>query len=117
MITFLIIQYKSTLNLHLLYMNISSYPILYIHINIYIYIYIYIYNITYIYIHTYIHTNIYIYIHIYIYIERERERERERETLCFLFIKHCRNTYTRWSETAFPIVNMIQVINKEAGAT
>ena len=58
---------------------------------------------------------IYIYIHIYIYIERERERERE--TLCFLFIKHCRNTYTRWSETAFPIVNMIQVINKEAGAT
>ena len=44
MITFLIIQYKSTLNLHLLYMNIqlymniSYYPILYIYIYIYIYI-------------------------------------------------------------------------------
>ena len=59
-------------------MNISSYPILYIHINIYIYIYIY--NITYIYIYIHIYIQTYIYIYIYIYIERERERERERET-------------------------------------
>ena len=59
------------------------------------------------------------------------------ELCAFCLLQICRNTYTRWSdwfhihiifsswfylvisvaETAYPIVNMIQVINKEARAT
>ena len=71
----LIIQYKSTLNLHLLtiYNSIRiysvnfSYKLIYICIYIYIYIYI-IYLISIIYIIYYISIYIYIYIYIYLYI-------------------------------------------------
>ena len=54
----MIIQHKSTLDFHLLYMNI--YP--FIQVDIYIYIYI-----SYIYLYIYIYKLIYIYIYIYIY--------------------------------------------------
>ena len=63
------IQYKSILNLHLLYMNI--YPIILFDIYIYIYIYIHIKIILCIY-----YVCIYIYIYVYnIHVYRERERE------------------------------------------
>ena len=64
----LIIQYKSTLSLHLLYMNIWLYmdiwyyPIFYIYIYIYICICMYIWTLYF-----------------------------------FCLLQHCRNTYTRWS--------------------
>ena len=94
--------------------------ILYIYICIYIYVcMIYIYDIYMIYIHP-----IYIYIYIYIYIS---------DFFVFLFIatlsqlihmivipvSHSYNLFqlVLLVQTAYPIMNMIQVINKEARAT
>ena len=65
--------------------------------------------------------HIYVCIYIFIY-----------ELCVFCLLQHCRNSYVRWSlashshglfqlvllvETAYTIVNIIQVINKEARAT
>ena len=108
----LIIQYKSKLNLHLLYMNIYEYILL---SN---WIYIYILSLT---LSLSLSLSLSIYIYIYIW------------TLCFLFIatlsQLIRTMVTLvWDsydlfqlvllvEAAYTIVNMIQVITKEARAT
>ena len=90
------------------------------YIIVYEYIYIYIYLYLSIYLSVYLYIYLYIYIHIYL-------------TLCFLFIatssqlihtiatlvSHSYNLFqlVLLVETTDPIVNMIQVINKEARAT
>ena len=122
---------KFTFTVHeyiIAYEYISIYPIIQFHKYIYIlYIYIYIYIFIYVY---YIYMYIYyiLHIHIYIYVYTLYI-----STLCFLFIATLSQlictmvTLVSYShdlfqlvlliETAYTIVNMIQVINKEARAT
>ena len=122
---------KFTFTVHeyiIAYEYISIYPIIQFHKYIYIlYIYIYIYLYMYT-IYICIYTIYYIYIYIYIYVYTLYI-----STLCFLFIATLSQlictmvTLVSYShdlfqlvlliETAYTIVNMIQVINKEARAT
>ena len=122
---------KFTFTVHeyiIAYEYISIYPIIQFHKYIYIlYIYIYIYiYICILYIYVYILYTTYTYIYIYVYTLYI-------STLCFLFIATLSQlictmvTLVSYShdlfqlvlliETAYTIVNMIQVINKEARAT